>query len=236
MKNRASQSCILFLDHAPALGGAERSLLLTLRFLDSIRAPAHLACSGGPLAEHAAAQGVPVHLVPLGRLRRRVGAPLDWLAGARSIASLVRRSGASVLIANTVRAALYAAPAARLARVPFVWYMRDFWLSESLPQHLCADRLGKQLLCAVSARVLVNSNATSDHLPCGNKIIVIHNGIDIDRFDLTLGRMPFLNQHGIPSDAPLVGTVGRLRPWKGQDRFLRTVARVAAGGRKAVDP
>jgi glycosyltransferase involved in cell wall biosynthesis len=105
--------------------------------------------------------------------------------------------------------------------------MRDFWLSESLPQHLWADRLGKRLLCFASARVLVNSSATSDHLPCGNKITVIHNGIDVGRFDLTLDGMPFLDQHGIPADAPLVGTVGRLRPWKGQDSFLRSMARVA---------
>jgi glycosyltransferase involved in cell wall biosynthesis len=227
LKNRASQSCILLLDHAPALGGAERSLLLVLRFLENDRIPAHLACSGGPLAEHAAAQGVPVHLVPMGRLRRSAGSPLEWLAGARSIASLARQIGASLLIANTVRAAFYASLAARLARVPFVWYMRDFWLSEFRPRRLWTDRVGKRLLCAGAARVLVNSNTTSDHLPCGNKIIVIHNGIDIDRFDLTLDRMPFLYQHGIPSDAPLVGTVGRLRPWKGQDRFLRSVVRVA---------
>jgi glycosyltransferase involved in cell wall biosynthesis len=227
LKNRASQSCILFLDHAPALGGAERSLLLVLRHLDNDRMPAHLACSGGPLAEHAAAQSVPIHLVSMGPLRRRVGGPMEWLAGARSIASLARQIGASLLVANTVRAAFYAAPAARLAHVPFVWYMRDFWLSEFRPRHLWADRLGKRLLCAAAARVLVNSNTTSDHLPCETKIIVIHNGIDIDRFDLTLGRTPFLNQHGIPADAPLVGTVGRLRPWKGQDRFLRSMARVA---------
>jgi glycosyltransferase involved in cell wall biosynthesis len=220
-------SKILFFDHAPALGGAERSLLLLFESLDRDRWQLHLASTGGPLAEHAAAQAVPVHLVSVRRLRRSAGSPLDWLAGARSIASLVRRISASLLVANTVRAALYAAPAARLARVPFVWYMRDFWLSESHPKHLWADRLGKRLLCAAAARVLVNSNATSDHLPCGNKIIVIHNGIDIDRFDLTLDGMPFLNQHSIPAGAPLVGTVGRLRPWKGQDRFLRAMARVA---------
>jgi glycosyltransferase involved in cell wall biosynthesis len=105
--------------------------------------------------------------------------------------------------------------------------MRDFWLSESRPQHQWVDRLGKRLLCASAARVLVNSKATAGHIPCGNKTIVIRNGIDVDRFDLTLDGTPFLNQHRIAADASVVGAVGRLRPWKGQERFLRSMARVA---------
>jgi glycosyltransferase involved in cell wall biosynthesis len=57
-------------------------------------------------------------------------------------------------------------------------------------------------------------------------VTVIHNGIEVDQFDPAMDGAPFRRRHGIPLDAPLVGTVGRLRPWKGQDRFLRVLARV----------
>lgn len=217
---------VLFLDHALALGGAECSLLLLLKHLDRTRWQPHLACIGGPLAEQATALGIPVYQVPMPRLRHSLHAPLDWLTGALAIARIAREIDAALFVGNTVRSALYASLAARLARRPFVWHMRDFWLSESRPKHLWADRLGKRLLCTAAARVIANSRATAAHLPCQGKVVVVHNGIEVERFDPSLGGETFRDSYGIPSSAPLVGMVGRLRPWKGQDRFLRVLARV----------
>jgi glycosyltransferase involved in cell wall biosynthesis len=217
---------ILFLDHAPALGGAERSLLLLLKHLDRAHWQPHLACAGGPLAEQAVALGVPVHIVPLGRLRRSFCPPLEWLTGFRAVGRLARQIGAAILVANTVRAALYTAPAAHLTRIPFIWHMRDFWLTESRPRRLWADTLVKRLLCAAARRVVVNSRATAAHLPCPGNVAVVYNGVEVDRFDPALDGRLFRQHYGIPPDAPLMGTVGRLRPWKGQDRFLRALARV----------
>ena len=217
---------LLFLDHAPALGGAEQSLLLLLKHLDRSRWQPHLVCTGGPLAEAAQALGVSVHPVPMPRLRRSPRAPVDWLRTTGAIVRLARRVGAAALIANAVRAAFYAAPTARLAGLPFVWHMRDFWLSESRPRRLWADRLGKRLLCAAAARVIANSHATAALLPCNGKVTVVHNGIEVERYDQNMDGAPFRRRYGIPLDAPLVGTVGRLRPWKGQDRFLRALALV----------
>ncbi|HXF69543.1 MAG TPA: glycosyltransferase family 4 protein [Thermoflexus sp.] len=218
--------CILFVDHAPALGGAEQSLLLLLKYLDRSHWQPHLVCTGGPLAEAATALGIPVHLLSMPRLRRSSRALADWIRTAGAIARLAWRVGAAGMIANTVRAAVYTAPAARLARVPFVWYMRDFWLSESRPRHLWADRLGKGLLCAAAAHVIANSYATAAHLPCRRKVTVIHNGIEVERYHPGMDGAPFRQRYGIPPHVPLIGTVGRLRPWKGQERFLRVLARV----------
>jgi hypothetical protein len=103
---------ILFLDHAPTLGGAERSLLLLLKHLDRTCWRPHLACTGDPLAEEVIALGVPVHILPMPRLRRSPRFLRDWLTRAHAIAHLARQTGAALLHANTVRAALYAAPAA----------------------------------------------------------------------------------------------------------------------------
>lgn len=218
---------LLFLDHAPALGGAERSLLLLLKHLDRTRWQPHLTCTGGPLAEQAAILGVPVHPVAMPRLRGSPRFSIDWLAGARAIARLARQTGAVLLHANTVRATLYTAPAAHLAGIPFVWHMRDFWFSESRPRWHRADRLGKRLLCISATRVIANSYAVAAHLPCPRKVTVVHNGIEVERFDPALDGTRFRQQYGIPLDAPVVGTVGRLRPWKGQDHFLRAMGRVA---------
>jgi glycosyltransferase involved in cell wall biosynthesis len=217
---------ILFIDHALALGGAERSLLLLLQHLERERFTPHLACTEGPLAEAAAAFNVSVHTVTLPRLRRSSRVPLDWLAGVRALTRVARQVCAATLVANTVRAAMYAALAARLIHVPFVWHMRDFWLSESRPCRLWADTLGKRLLCAATAHVITNSQAVAAHLPSRRRITVVYNGIEIERFDPAMDGTLFRARYGIPPDVPLVGTVGRLRPWKGQARFLWLAAQV----------
>ena len=73
---------ILFVDHADALGGAERSLLLLMTFLDHHRWQPHLIAPSGPLAEEASAAGIPVHTLDLPRLRGSFRSPLDWWQAA----------------------------------------------------------------------------------------------------------------------------------------------------------
>ena len=170
---------------------------------------------------------MPVHVVPLVRLRRSPRAAWDWLVGAYALARCVREAGAALIVANTVRAALYAAPAAAWAGRPFAWHMHDFWLSEGPPRWPWADAMGKRLLSARAAAVLAISRAVANHLPCPTKVTVVYDGIEIERFDPGLDGAPFRHAWGIPPAVPLVGMVGRLRPWKGQERFLRAMIRVA---------
>ena len=217
---------LLFLDHAPALGGAERSLLLLLRHLDRTLWKPHLACPGGAVAEEASKLSVEVHLFDFPRLRRSAAAPMDLIGRARKLAAIAGDIGAAAIVGNTVRSTFYGALAAKFAGIPFVWHMRDFWLGESRPRSLWAETLGKRFLCALSAVVIANSHATAAHIPCRGKVKVIHNGIEITAFDPGMDGSLFRQAYCIPKDAPLVGTVGRLRPWKGQDRFLRVLARV----------
>ena len=217
---------LLFVDHAAGMGGAEHSLLLLLAHLDRERFTPHLACPEGKLADAARARHIQVHVLQLPQLRRSLRAPLDWSIGIRSVVRIARGISAAVIISNTVRSTLYAGVAARLVRRPFVWHMRDFWLGEAQPRYLWADTFGKRVLCLTANRIIANSHATARHLPCPRKTTVVHNGIDIDRFDSDLDGGPFRRKHAIPSNAPVIGTVGRLRPWKGQDRLLRVLARV----------
>jgi glycosyltransferase involved in cell wall biosynthesis len=217
---------ILFVDHAQALGGAEHSLLLILQHLDKGRWQPHLACSQGALAESAAKLGIFHHVIELPRLRGSGRFPFDWRRSVRQLAKLARQLDSAVLYANTVRAALYSAAAARLAKRPFIWHMRDYWLSESKPDNGQIDTLLKRWLCRAASRVITNSQAVARHLPCSDKISVVLNGIDVSRYDPTRRGVTFKKRYEIPDDVPIVGTVGRLRPWKGQVRFLQMAARV----------
>ena len=223
---------ILFVDHADALGGAEQSLLLLMTFLDRARWQPHLIAPTGQLAEEAVAAGIPVHVQPLPRLRGSSRSLLDLWRQARRISKTAREIGAALIHSNTIRATAYASLAARLASVPLVWHMRDFWLSETEPAAKWPDRLGKYLFCSRAGRVVTNSRAVAKHLPCARSASVLHNGIDLSHFDPALNtadnRADICNAAGFPLDAPIVGMIGRTRPWKGQDTFLQMAAQLTA--------
>jgi len=217
---------VLFLDHSQALGGAEYSLLLLLQHLDRTRWQPQLACPAGALASAAQQLGITWHNVPLPRLRRSPLALWDWFQSAASVARIARQSGAKVVVTNTVRATFYGALASKLGQRPFVWYMRDFWLGEGQPRYPQLDTFLKRVICRRATAVIANSAATAQHLPCSN-VTVVPNGIDLSRFPPNTDGTSFRQTHNIPPNAPLVGTVGRLRPWKGHHHFIEMAAILA---------
>ncbi|MEW6716688.1 MAG: glycosyltransferase family 4 protein [Chloroflexota bacterium] len=218
---------LLFVDHAQALGGAERSLLDLLVALNRDRWHPYLACPPGVLAKEATSLGLCVHPISLPRLRRSPLALSNLVQGARKIVKLARVLNISLLYANTVRGAFYTALAAAMNKCPFIWHMRDFWLSETKPGFGLGDALGKRILCSMAAQVVANSHATSAHLPSSSKVTVIHNGIDPTRYPPCQGRLSFRHEYHIPGNVPVVGMVARMRPWKGHKRFLQAMAQVS---------
>ena len=223
---------ILFVDHANDLGGAEQSLLLLMTFLDHSRWQPHLLAPPGKLSAEAARADIPVHTLELPRLRGSSRSLLDWWQVSAAISKTARNLGAVLIHSNTVRATAYAALAARFAPLPLVWHMRDFWLSEAEPAAKWPDRMGKFIFSRMAALVLTNSQAVARHLPNSAKLTVLYNGIDISKFDpahVAAGnRAAICNAAGFPPQAPIVGMIGRARPWKGQHIFLQMAGEIAA--------
>src|SRR5437870_5500056 len=78
-----------------------------------------------------------------------------------------------------------------------------------------------------AARIIAVSQAVADALRAQsifseNKIVLIHNGIDIDRF--VKGREHIANQQRSTGKRLRVGTIGHLSPIKGQEDFIRAAA------------
>ncbi len=227
-----SVRAVLFVDHATALGGAENSLLMLMRHLRRDRWRSNLVCAEGELARAARTDGIPTHIVELPRLRSASGIPFHFWSKAMAIAGVARKVEADVIYGNTVRGAFYAAFAARLARKPFIWHMRDFWLSETRPRWPRLDQLLKTRLIAESRITIVNSRAVADRLPPSSKIRVAPNGLQLSRFTLSpmqreSARADFRGRFGVRDEACLIGMVSRLRPWKGQRTFIRMAAKIA---------
>jgi len=221
---------VLFLDHAIVLGGAERSLLYLMRTLDRERFEILLACSeGSPLAEEAGADGLPLVLVDMPRLRGQANpasALIGLFRGSLGLARLIRREAIDVVHANVMRSALYGAVAARLTRRRFVWHVRD----------IHRERAFMAFVGGVAHRIIVISEAVREALPrrFWPKTALVYNGVDLAEFSQERADGDrFRTELGIGREEALIGNVSWLAPWKGQRLFLEVAALVAAQHHRA---
>lgn len=215
---------ILYLDHAPLLGGAERSLLVLLRHLDRERFEPLLACPpDSTLAQEAGKLGVrvaPARMPVVRGIRNPLALTLRLWGGAAALARLIRHERVDVVHANVMRAAIYGALAARLSGASFVSHVRD----------IHRERLFVQAAGTLARAIIVTSRGVGAALPqrFASKTHLIYNGIDLEEFDPQLGDpLAFRRSLNVPEDSPLVGNVGWIAPWKGQDSFVEAAALVA---------
>lgn len=225
---------VLYLNPTAQMGGAEYSLLDLASSLDRARFSPVLACLGdGPLVTEAAARGIEVVALPLsGRIGRlslkgqRSGAAGLAVAAASAapVALKIRRLAADARIVHTNGNKAHVLGAFTHGRARLVWHVRDFWRTGRFERAMC--RLANRRATAVIA----NSSAVGAHLAAmGVSRQLVHpvpNGIDGDRFAPGGPVASLREEFGWPSDAPLIGIVGMLARWKGQDVLLRAFADV----------
>ncbi len=231
---------VLFVDQTGQLGGAELSLLDLVRHHHGEKRVALLA--DGPLRPRLEASGARVDVVPLseriGGVSRDAG-PLRSLAAVPAAMSVVRRLATlarevDLLHANTQKAWVLGALAARLARRPIVWHLRDLLTAE----HFGASnrRIAVLLANRCAARVIANSQATADaFVDAGGRpalVQVVHNGIDAAPFDAAFSgdSSDAWAAAGVvlPPATPVLALFGRLAKWKGQHVAIAAVASLKA--------
>jgi glycosyltransferase involved in cell wall biosynthesis len=145
-----------------------------------------------------------------------------------ALARLIRKEGVDIVQTNTA-AIIPAALAAKLAGRPHIWHVHEIIVR---PRFLW--RLTSYLIPRLSDVVVANSCATRDHLISGDsqnrrKTTVIYNGIEVNRFSNSSGQGSYVRaEWGVEPGQPLVGMIGRISHWKGQDYFLKVAGLVAA--------
>ncbi|HUW57476.1 MAG TPA: glycosyltransferase family 4 protein [Planctomycetota bacterium] len=216
---------VLFVNHEGGVSGAELSLLGLLAKLDRRRFVGAVACPRGELARRLRPLGVPHVPLRLSRLRR--AGPVRTLRDlARLVPAVLRLTGivrghaVELVHANSTTAFLSAAPAAKLARVPVVWHVRDL---------VGLGRAGK-LLFRMADAVACVSEAVQRHLiPSGgdlDKLWTVTNGIDLDAFRRAARPGTVRAGLGIAPDAPVVTQISQITPWKGHRFLLDALVRV----------
>jgi glycosyltransferase involved in cell wall biosynthesis len=232
---------VLFFNHTAAQGGAEIALLNLMRHLDFRKiTPIVVFAAEGPIVEKIRPI-VQTHVIPLARdvveARKdslglasllRVRAAFSALGYIWRLARFVRQQDIDVLHTNTLKAAVLGGVAARLAKRPVVWHIRDRIDYDYLPPFVV--RIFRWLCRSIPNFVVANSNATLQSLRLAGAVLpgskdgkvfvrssIVHDGTQCPVEE---------NTKRAPKELVEVALIGRICPWKGQHIFLQAAALV----------
>jgi glycosyltransferase involved in cell wall biosynthesis/protein-tyrosine-phosphatase len=187
----------------------------------------------GPLARELRRLGVPVSVVDEGRNNSvRIVAALT---------RLLRSQPVDIVHTHRYKDTVLGGLAARLAGVPGLvrtvhgqtepmrgWARAKFRVYEGLDRLALASFADR--IIAVSERMAAGLQASGYEV---GTVVHIQNGVDLRKIRLTRPRDQVRRELGVQAGAPLIGTVGRLSPVKGQAGFLRAARRILEEEREA---
>jgi L-malate glycosyltransferase len=219
---------LLLVNHTSARSGAEMSLLDLIANLPAEVTPT-VACPSGELARAVEATGVPALRIPAidASLRPHPLHTTRGVAQVTRVALTVRRLaaaiGADLVYANSTRAGLATALAARLGAPPTLVHVRD-----CLPASPIAG-LTRWLIARNAAAVLANSGYTASSFASngdGVPIRIVYGPVDVRRLEPVTARADARARMGLDEHAAVLGVVGQITPWKGHDTAIEAFARV----------
>lgn len=203
-------------------GGIQRQLLELLRRYDRKRV-LPLVCSikdKGQIGMEIESLGVEVVCLD----RPKEGFDLFALI---DLYKLIKEREIQIVRTHSFKANLHGIIAARMAGVPcIVASVHNVY--EKKRERKFGRRLSNRCLSNYADKIVAVSNAVKSDIMkydgiAGKKVEIIYNGIDIEKFKSSAGS-PVRERLGIPQGIPVIGTVGRLHPQKGQKYLLGAVS------------
>ena len=203
------------------IGGTERQVLNLVQGLDTSRFGVEVAClkRWGALLPEMEATGVPITEYKTTSLYNHTAV---WNQ-VRFLKHL-RKRHIEIVHTYGFHSNVFAIPAARLAGAAVVVAsIRD------TGEHLTPmQRRVEKLFCRMADCVVTNAEAVRKRLTdegyAAEKIVVIHNGIELTRYARKPAESGLHRELGVPSNTPLVAVFARLNELKGIEYFLRAVA------------
>ncbi len=225
---------VCFVSHTSRTGGAERSLLETIRSLRARGVECVVLLPGnGRLAGALDRMRIDYRVLPYKWWTARAGGPL-WRRAARTAANLIlavpaslwiRRRSADIVYTNTISTCL-GAWAAALAGRPHVWHIRELGHDHNRSVFDLGETFSLRVIRALSAVCLANSFCVAEKYRDAvdpKEMKVVYQAVQLDP-----------NGCHEPERAP-AGTfrfvvVGAISPAKRQEEAIRAVARLIEQG------
>ena len=217
---------VLLLVRELGVGGTERQLVETARFLQRERFVPHVGCfrPDGPRRADLESAGVPILVLPI-----RSFLSAQVASAASRLIGYIRQHHIQVVHSFDAPTNIFAVPVAKLSGVPAVISSqrghRDL-TGESTKRCLrISDRLTDVVVvnCEAMRRYLVDEEGVAE-----SKIRVCYNAVDVGQYRRRSVSPPWPGKQ-------VIGVVCALRPEKGLDTLLRCIRKAVGPGCHAGD-
>ncbi len=199
------------------LGGAE---VMLQTILDGASASGHelelVFFQAGPWPDELRDAGFRVEVIPTGRVRQLH----HLIASIVHLRKLLRERDPDLIVNWIAKAQVYCAPAATLAGM----HERVVWWQHDIPRGHWLDRAATALPAIAVGCSSSTSARAQEQLRPRRRTFVVAPGTRAPQAPSALPADAPAASLSLPTDATVVGLVGRLQPWKGQDRLLRAQA------------
>jgi glycosyltransferase involved in cell wall biosynthesis len=201
-------------------GGTENQFMTLSRRLDPARFDLEFACLRrlGPFAKELVDRGIPLSEYPVATFRS-----VQALAQQARLLRHIFRRRIQIVHAYNFYGNVFAVPPARLVAPVVIASIRD-----CAPYLTPMQKRVQRYACQFADCVLVNAEAVRDWLIGEgydrSKIVVIRNGVDLNRFSRAPDPQGIRRELGLPPDVPVVAVVSRLTRLKGLETFLEAAA------------
>jgi glycosyltransferase involved in cell wall biosynthesis len=201
-------------------GGAEHQLQQLVDYRHDARLEPTVAfLRPGPMVEWCRERGVRSLVIDSGRLRQ----PRQLGRTVRALVRAATEARSQIVIGWMAKGQVYGGLAAAVARLPSVW------LQPGLPSGVAPiDRVATLLPAKLVVTVSRGTDLAQRRLFPARRTAIIYPAVDTGRFDGgRIGEQRAVRRRlGLPEDALIFGSVGRLNSWKGFHVLLAAGAEV----------
>jgi len=202
------------------IGGTERQVLNLIQGLDASRFGVEVAClkRWGALLPEMEATGVPITEYKTTSLYNHIAM---W--NQMRFLNHLRKGKVDIVHTYGFYSNVFGLPPARLAGATVLASIRDTGEHQTPMQ-----KRVEKLYCRIADCVVTNAEAVRKRLTDegydAQKIVVIHNGIELAKYARKPAELGLHRELGVPPATPLVAVFARLNELKGIEYFLRAVA------------
>ena len=218
---------ILYLHAGAEMYGADKVLLDLIKGLDKSKFEPHVILpNDGVLVDELKKIGVIVKIIDYPILRRKyfnINGVIRYICSYKKYSDLIVdyvRKNQINLIHNNTTAVLEGIYVKQKCHIPLIWHVHEILLKPKIVVDFINFLMGKYADEIVTVSDAVATHILKSKFISEKKVRVIYNGVDSNKFNEVDNTIHLREKFHISMDKIIVGMIGRVNAWKGQNDFL----------------
>lgn len=218
---------ILYLHAGAEMYGADKILLELVTGLDKSKFhPIVVLPNDGILKDKLIENGIETYVVHYPILRRKyfnlkgiINYGLSYFGKSNEIVKLLKNKKIDIIHANTT-AVLEGIYLKKKLKCKLIWHVHEIILKPAIINKTISYLIGRYADKCVAVSKAVKKHLIDSKFVDEDKVEVIYNGVDTERFNPNVENKYLYKEWNIPDEAIKVGMIGCVNAWKGQNDFL----------------